>query len=185
MVIALLPIKANSERVRGKNFKSLCGRPLFMWILSSLLKSSYIDKVIINTDAPEMLIQCGLPQTDRIIIRNRKKELCGDYVSMNLVLADDIEDMGEGVYLMTHATNPFISTGTINGAIEEFQKNRDSYDSLFSVTEWKTRFYNGDAKPVNHNPDVLIRTQDLPSYYEENSCLYVFTANSFSRKTRG
>ena len=73
MVIALLPIKANSERVRGKNFKSLCGRPLFMWILSSLLKSSYIDKVIINTDAPEMLIQCGLPQTDRIIIRNRKK----------------------------------------------------------------------------------------------------------------
>ena len=30
------------------------------------------------------------------------------------------------------------------------------------------------ARPINHNQNVLIRTQDLPPIYEENSCIYIF-----------
>ena len=33
------------------------------------------------------------------------------------------------------------------------------------------------ARAVNHNPAILLRTQDLPPIYEENSCLYIFTRN--------
>ncbi|MEO7797673.1 MAG: hypothetical protein ABIY47_08115, partial [Opitutaceae bacterium] len=47
--VALLPIKANSQRVRGKNFKELQGKPLFQWILDSLLAVDEIELVVINT----------------------------------------------------------------------------------------------------------------------------------------
>ena len=36
-LIAILPMKANSERVKGKNFKILGEKPLFKWILDTLL----------------------------------------------------------------------------------------------------------------------------------------------------
>ena len=36
-IVALLPMKANSERVVGKNFRDFNGKPLFRWILDTLL----------------------------------------------------------------------------------------------------------------------------------------------------
>ena len=72
---ALLPIKANSNRVKGKNFRELAGKPLFRWILDTLLSVDQIDKIIINTDAKDLLEQHGLPADDRILIRNRKNHL--------------------------------------------------------------------------------------------------------------
>jgi CMP-N-acetylneuraminic acid synthetase len=47
---------------------------------------------------------------------------------------------------------------------------------LFSVTRLQTRLYDAEGKAVNHNPDELLRTQDLPPIYEENSCIYIFSA---------
>ena len=46
-IAALLPMKANSERVQGKNFREFCGKPLFRWILDTLLEVEEIDQVII------------------------------------------------------------------------------------------------------------------------------------------
>ena len=83
-------MKANSERVRGKNFREFCGKPLFRWMLDTLLAVEEIDQVIINTDAREILAQNGLIDSDRVTIRDRKPEICGDFVSMNLVIGDDI-----------------------------------------------------------------------------------------------
>lgn len=92
-IVALLPMKANSTRVKGKNFRDFCGKPLFRWILDSLLEVKEIDTVVINTDAREILAENGLVESDRVLIRDRKPEICGDEVSMNLVLADDIENV--------------------------------------------------------------------------------------------
>src|SRR5262249_9017177 len=50
-VVALLPMKGHSERVPGKNFRDFCGKPLFRWILDSLLSLPEIGLVVINTDA--------------------------------------------------------------------------------------------------------------------------------------
>ena len=47
-------MKANSERIPGKNMRLLCGRPLFHWILESLNESGVIDEIIINTDSEEI-----------------------------------------------------------------------------------------------------------------------------------
>jgi CMP-N-acetylneuraminic acid synthetase len=180
-IIALLPMKANSERVKGKNFRKLAGKPLFQWILDALLANSEIDQVIINTDAKNILLENGLVESERVIIRERKPELCGDLVSMNLILADDIANVPADLYLMTHTTNPLLTSETINVALKELEKNIDKHDSLFTVNKIQTRFYREDLTPVNHNPDNLIRTQDLEPWYEENSCLFIFSKDSFTK----
>jgi len=182
-IAALLPMKANSERVQGKNFREFCGKPLFRWILDTLLEVEEIDQVIINTDARNILAENGLVDTARVQIRDRKPEICGDMVSMNLVLADDVAHVDADIYLMTHTTNPLMSAATIRSALKTFQSAEEEgrADSLFTVDKVQTRFYRADGTAVNHDPDNLIRTQDLEPWYEENSNLYIFTRESFIR----
>lgn len=182
-IVALLPMKANSVRVPGKNFRNFCGKPLFRWILDTLLEVEEIDLIIINTDARQTLLENGLVDTDRINIRDRKPEICGDHVSMNLVLADDVANVPADLYLMTHTTNPLMSAHTIRNAIAAFQQAQaeGQVDSLFTVDKVQTRFYRADCSPVNHDPDNLIPTQELEPWFEENSNLYIFTASSFSK----
>jgi len=182
-IVALLPMKANSVRVSGKNFRDFCGKPLFRWILDTLLSVDEISQVVINTDARGILAENGLVETDRIVIRDRKPEICGDHVSMNLVLADDVANVPADFYLMTHTTNPLMSADTIRKAIAEFTESHANgkADSLFTVDKVQTRFYRADCSPVNHDPDNLIPTQNLEPWFEENSNLYIFTASSFSQ----
>lgn len=180
--IALLPMKAHSARVSGKNFRPFAGKPLFRWILDTLLALPEIERVVINTDARDILASQGLADTDRILIRDRKPELCGDFVSMNLVLADDVSAVESEAYLMTHTTNPLLGQGTIRGALAEYQEAvaAGRGDSLFTVNKFQTRFYRADGSAVNHDPKNLIRTQDLEPWFEENSNLYLFNRASFA-----
>lgn len=184
-VVALLPMKANSERVKGKNFRTFVNKPLFKWMLDSLLDVEEISQVVINTDAREILAENGLIESDRIVIRDRKEDLCGDFVSMNKILLDDINNIPADLYLMTHTTNPLLSSSTIKSAINKYDEAfaKGECDSLFTVTRFQTRFYREDGSAVNHDPENLIRTQDLEPWYEENSNLYIFTDKSF--KTTG
>jgi CMP-N-acetylneuraminic acid synthetase len=55
------------------------------------------------------------------------------------------------------------------------------YDSLFSVTRLQTRLYDQFGRALNHDPHVLLQTQDLMPTYEENSCLYIFTRENLIR----
>lgn len=180
-IVALFPMKANSTRVKGKNFRDFCGKPLFRWVLDTLHEVDVIDQIIINTDARDILAENGLVETDRILIRDRKPEICGDHISMNLIIADDVANIPADSYLMTHATNPLMSADTIRQAIAKYQKCKyeGKADSLFTVGKVLTRFYRVDGSPVNHDPNNLIPTQDLEPWFEENSNLYIFSSESF------
>jgi len=179
-------MKAHSARVKSKNFRMIAGKPLFRWILDTLCATPEIDKVVINTDARSILAKNGLSDGDydgKVLIRDRKPEICGDFVSMNLVLADDIADIASDYYLMTHTTNPLLRTETIRKMIADFiaKEGEGAADSLFTVNRHQTRFYTPEGAAINHDPNNLIRTQDLPPYLEENSVCYLFTANSFAK----
>ena len=140
-----------------------------------------IDKIVINTDARLILERNGLFESKRIIIRDRPTEICGDNISMNKVIKNDIANVDADIYLMTHTTNPLLSSETINLALNKFLKFSDlNYDSLFTVNKIQSRFYSSNSQPINHNPENLLRTQDLDPYFEENSNLYIFTRNSFN-----
>ncbi|MCI4645873.1 MAG: acylneuraminate cytidylyltransferase family protein [Hyphomonadaceae bacterium] len=185
-LVALLPMKAHSARVKSKNFRQIAGKPLFRWILDTMLEVEAIDKVVINTDAREILAENGLNDGDgdgRVMIRDRKPEICGDFVSMNLVLADDVANVASDAYFMTHTTNPLLSPKTIRAMYEAYLTglSSGSADSVFTVNKHHTRYYTPEGAPINHDPANLIRTQDLPPYMEENSVGYVFSADSFAK----
>ena len=138
--------------------------------------------MVINTDARDILADNGLVDDGRVRIRDRKPELCGDTVSMNLILADDIAAIEADTYLMTHTTNPMLGPGTIRAALAAYEAGvaEGRADSLFTVNRIQTRFYRADGSAVNHDPDNLIQTQDLEPWFEENSNLYIFSRASFA-----
>ena len=92
---------------------------------------------------------------------------------MNDILLHDIGIVPSKFYIQTHSTNPLLSLSTLNNALSVFKNNFPVYDSLFSVTKQQIRFWDSLARPVNHNANILMRTQDLPPIYEENSCIYI------------
>ena len=98
---------------------------------------------------------------------------------MNKIIEHDISLINDDFFLQTHSTNPLITTTTINKAIQYFFNHTHKFNSVFSVTKWQTRLFWFNGKAVNHDPNNLVRTQDLPPLFEENSNLYLFSRNSF------
>ena len=102
---------------------------------------------------------------------------------MNIIIEDDLKNVESDFFLMTHSTNPLLTKETIYNALELFIKQYElnEIDSLFSVNKIQTRFYDSEAKAINHDPKELIRTQDLDPFFEENSNLYIFSKSSFNK----
>ena len=85
---ALVPMKGHSERVPKKNFRPLCGKPVFHWILESLSGSKYINEIIINTDSPE--IAKSAKDHFNVTILERPDFLLGDMVSIQPLIEYDL-----------------------------------------------------------------------------------------------
>ena len=176
-VIALLPMKGHSERVPNKNIKPFNGVPLFHVVLKKLHESKYISEIIVNTDG-DAIKESITSEFPKVKIHDRPESIQGDFVSMNEIINYDLQESDGDIYIQTHSTSPLLNINSIDKAIELFI-NQNEHDSLFSVTKLQTRLYWGDISPVNHNPNELLRTQDLPPVYEENSNFYLFTKQSF------
>ena len=170
-------MRHSSERVKGKNYRPLGGRPLFHHVVDSLFSCPHVDEVVIDTDSDHIAAdaRAAFPEI-RIIMR--PEEIRGGDVPMNTVLLHDVSQVLADVYVQTHSTNPLLRGETITRAIEAFLESRDRHDSLFTVTPLQTRLYTAEGRPINHDPSVLLRTQDLAPLMEENSCLYVFTGDT-------
>jgi len=183
-IVALVPMRHHSQRVPGKNFRPLAGKPLFHHIISTLLATPELYQVVVDTDSPP--IMQGLQQLfPTVTILERPVELRGDPVSMNEILVYDTSQVPADYYLQTHTTNPLLSSSTISHAIQVFLGNLPDHDSLFSVTRLQTRLWDQAGCAINHDPSVLIQTQDLPPVYEENSCIYIFDRQTLlSRRNR-
>ena len=182
-IIALMPMKGESERVPNKNMRDFNGQPLCSVMLDKLVASAHIDQVVVNTDS-RVIKEYIENRYNNVIVVERPENLLGHDVSMNKIIGHDIELFPADLYLQTHSTNPLLSLQTIDAAIEKLKADNVNHDSLFSVTKFQTRFYNQDGSAINHNPEILIKTQDLPALYEENSCIYLFTKEAFSKNNR-
>jgi CMP-N-acetylneuraminic acid synthetase len=97
------------------------------------------------------------------------------------VLLHDVDVVDAELYLQTHSTNPLLRAETISKALAAFDEAAD-FDSLFTVTALQTRLWTPDGQAINHDPHVLLRTQDLPPVMEENSCLYLFSADLLRKR---
>ena len=178
-IVALVPMRHHSERVPGKNYRVLSGKPLYGYIIETLLACPEINQIAVNTDSP--VIEEGISdQYPSVTLIQRPAHLCGDMVPMNEILLYDFEQIPADFYLQTHSTNPLLRAETISRAIQTFLADR-ARASLFSVTRIQTRLWSEDGKPLNHNPQELLRTQDLPPVFEDNSCIYLFNRRTLHK----
>ena len=172
-IAAFVPMRHSSERVRGKNYRPLGGRPLFHHILAALAECELVAETIVDTDS-ELIMEDVRESFPDVGLIERPEELRGGHVPMTDVLTHDVSVVEADLYLQTHSTNPLLRPATITAALRRLLESRDAHDSLFSVTPLQTRLWSPAGKPLNHDPSILIRTQDLEPVMEENSCLYVF-----------
>ena len=178
-ITLLLPMKGNSERVPNKNLKLFNGKPLFHAIINELITSKYINKVIINTDSDLIAESAINTYQDFVTIHKRPKNIQGDFVSMNKIIEYDLNNSDSDIYIQTHSTSPLLAIKSLDAAIEKMINKVTDFDSIFSVTKIQTRFYDKSGNPYNHDPQKLLRTQDLEPLFEENSGFYIFTKESF------
>lgn len=171
-------MKAHSERVPNKNVRVLAGKPLFHWILEALNSAEFVDEIVVNTDSERIARE--VESLFGATVLWRPDHLLGDMVGIQPLLEWDLEHTTGDLYLQTHSTNPLLKATTIDSLIADFTSQHD-HDSLFTVTPLHTRLYTADGVPLNHDPDNMLRTQDLEPVLEENSCAYVFRRETFYR----
>jgi CMP-N-acetylneuraminic acid synthetase len=179
-IVAFVPMRHRSERVKGKNYRRLGGQPLYHHVVRALLDVAAITEIVIDTDSP-LITEDVAENFPSVRVIPRPEALLGGDVPMNAILSHDVTQAPADYYLQTHSTNPLLKAATIESAIDEFLSSRPDHDSLFSVTALQTRLWTADGEALNHDPKVLLRTQDLPPIYEENSCMYLFDGETLSR----
>jgi NAD(P)-dependent dehydrogenase (short-subunit alcohol dehydrogenase family)/CMP-N-acetylneuraminic acid synthetase len=192
-VFAFIPIRHDSQRLPGKNYRLLGKKPLYRYIIDTLLQVSEISAIIIDTDSPIVKTGCQ-DLSPKLVILDRDKTLTGPDISTNALIKNLLYRTGlpeypclEGllnpnsVILQTHVTNPFLLRETVETAVQQFKSmlTNKACDSMLSVTKLRTRLYDPERNPINHDPSLLIQTQDLKPVYEDNSLFYLFTRKSF------
>jgi CMP-N-acetylneuraminic acid synthetase len=180
-IIALVPMRHHSQRVHGKNYRQIAGKPLYAHIIETLLSCREISQVVVDTDSP--VVMQGLQENyPDVLVIDRPGNLRADAVPMNEILTYDTSQFPADFYLQTHSTNPLLTQESVSRSVQIFLESWPVYDSLFSVTRLQTRLWDQLGRAINHNPAVLLQTQDLPPVFEENSCLYIFTRENLIRR---
>jgi CMP-N-acetylneuraminic acid synthetase len=179
-ITALIPMRHHSQRVPGKNYRLLDGKPLYQHILLTLQQCPDVTRIAVDTDSEEIID--GLHRTfPDVIVIPRPEALRADNIPMNQILLYDISQVPGDLYLQTHSTNPLLTSKTISRAVHTLISDMPAKDSLFSVTRLQTRLYDAQGNAMNHDPKILIQTQDLLPVFEENSCIYLFSAESLKK----
>ncbi len=179
-IIAFLPCRRGSERVKQKNtrpFANIEGG-LTKIKMEQLLNCPEIDSIVVSTDDPEVAETCQQLASDRtksVKILERPAHLATSTASTDDVVKYIPEIISDGVILWTHVTSPFVDSNSYTNAIRAFrEKSSDGYDSLMSVTRVQKFLWNENG-PINYDrqKEKWPRTQTLPIIYEVNSAIFL------------
>lgn len=177
-IVAFVPMKLNSERVKNKNIKQFDnGKPLCSYILNTLKKVNNIDEIYVYCSDEK--IKEYIPEGINYLKRDER--LDGSTVKINEVLKAFANDVDADYYLLTHATAPFISKETIEKGVEVIKEGK--YDSVFTVSKLQ-EFLWKENKPFNYSLDAIPRTQDLDPIYEETCGLYIYSKDLILKEDR-
>ena len=165
--VAFVPIRLNSQRVVGKNLRPLGGRPMMTYLLESLAAAKNIDQVYVYCSSRE--VEQYLPKGVKLLLRDER-------LDSNTTLGAEIYDafvsqVEADIYILAHATSPFIRTSTIEQAVAKVASGE--HDSAFSAERIQT-FTWWQGKPLNYSLKNIPRTQELEPIYVETSAFFVF-----------
>lgn len=177
-IVAVVPMKLTNRRLPNKNTKPFSdGTPLCSCILKTLASVNELDEVYVYCSNDE--IKDFLP--DGIKFLKRSSSLDQDTSTMNDVLQSFANTISADIYVLTHATAPFMSAESISKGIDAV-KNK-GHDSAFAAKKIQ-EFLWQDGKPLNYDINHIPRTQDLPALYAETCGLYVFKNELITKENR-
>lgn len=187
-VLAIIPARAGSKRLAGKNMLPLMGKPLVLWTVDAAIESKYITDVVVSTD-DNSIIQ--LTRERDIITIRRPAELSSDTATTADVVRHAISYLSGlskeyDVIVLLQPTSPLRKSIDIDSAFELFLLK--SANSVVSMTQVDHSPLLGCALDIeNTNLDDLYgalkllpsRSQDLPSFYRLNGALYIVSVKVF------
>jgi CMP-N,N'-diacetyllegionaminic acid synthase len=181
-ILAIIPARAGSKRVKNKNIRIFAGKPLIEWSIDSAIGSIYIDHIYVSTDSLEVQKISLQKNVDAIPLR--EEQLSGDKVPTIDVVLDIIDNKKNGydIIILLQPTSPLRTSLCIDEAIELFEKR--SSDSLVSMSvtdvhpSWCTLVDESlDVKDFIRNLKIT-RSQDLKEHLKLNGAIYIATTNS-------
>lgn len=177
-IVAVVPMKLNNSRLPGKNTMSFTdGKPLCHYILSTMLKVQGIDEVYVYCSNPD--IQKYIPEGVQYL--KRSEALDQNTTKMNAVLQAFAKDVPADIYVLTHATAPFVKAESVENGLSAVMSGK--FDSAFAVKKLQDFLWK-EGKPFNYQLDAIPRTQDLEPLYEETSGFYIYTKDVITRMNR-
>ena len=172
-----IPIKANSERVPGKNFRVLDGKKLYEYIVEHALEANVFDDIYIDTNSAEI---AEYAKKMGCIPIERKPELALNTANGNDLLVYHLDTYpGYDYYFQLFATAPFLQPESIRACFNTLVSSAE-YDSCFTATA-NHGFYWLLGQPINYRPGILPRSQDMHAMIEETTGLYGITKESLMR----
>jgi CMP-N-acetylneuraminic acid synthetase len=166
-VVAIVPVKATSRRVPGKNLRPFAGLPLFEHFLARCVPDGVFDARYVDTDSP------AVAATARRLgwaVLERAPHLAADDANGNDLLVHHAEQVDADVYVQLFVTAPLLRPDTIRESCRVLATEPDP-DSVFTATEIHSWFWFRD-KPVNYDPRQLPRSQDAEPVLRETTGLY-------------
>lgn len=177
-VVAYVPMKLNNERLPNKNTKLFDnGRPLLSYIFDTLCQIKDLDSVYAYCSSDS--VKAYLPEQVRYLTRSASLDRAE--TKINEVMLGFAEEVDADVYVLAHATAPFVSVKSIEEGISKIVN--EGYDSALTVVKLQ-EFLWKDAQPFNYNPAMVPRTQDLEPMYAETTGLYIYTRDLIVNKNR-
>ena len=150
MVTVIIGIKEKSQRVPNKNLKKLDNKPLYSWLLDTLVSIDEIKEILISIEGRALLekIETDYKNSNKIRVFEREKDLIGHETPMTDIINSLVESSKTDTILNTHVTNPFLSKKSIRSAINLYNEEQKP---VFSVNSHQSRFYDKFLNPINHN----------------------------------
>jgi CMP-N-acetylneuraminic acid synthetase len=176
-IVAFIPIKFNSERLKNKNFLNLGNKPLCFYIFNTLLKIKLIDEIYVFCSNKDIINY--MPNKIKFLKRDTNLDQ-NDTLGMD-IYQSFISKVNADIYLLSHVTSPFISKESIEEGIKAILYN--NFDSSCSCKEVKTFAWFED-KPLNYNLNNIPRTQNIKPVLFETSAFYIFKKNIIEDKKR-
>ena len=170
----IIPARANSKRLPGKNMKVLGDKPLIQYSIDFAMNHFLADSIWVNSD-DQNIIKFAKEKGVRTLLR--PDDLATDFTSTVDVLKFQVNYFKEqniacDAIILLQPTNPFRKDNLLKEAIEEFQESKRNSLATFSISEKKLgKIEGGFFKPTNYVPGQ--RSQDLEKSYFENGLLYI------------
>tara|TARA_B100000767_G_scaffold273692_1_gene304590 strand:- start:1207 stop:1872 length:666 start_codon:yes stop_codon:yes gene_type:complete len=177
-LVAVVPIRKGSQRVKHKNFKSFGGKNLLIHKIEILKKLDFIDEIIINTDSDK-----AISLAKKLGVKYFKRDAY--FASSQCVNSEfwkNVADNTKSEFIMfTNCTSPLIKLSTYKDIISLSKKfiEKNKFDSINTVTEIK-EFLFKDNKPINFKLNKAPNSQNLPNIVKLNFAINIIKTKQMS-----